>query len=518
MRVFSHITLVTLSTLASYSRGDMCQDFCVQQLGRAGCSKGSWCKNQRDCHSIFWTSADKTAICVFTGSADCKNTHPVLCSEADSGIARRPAEPVLTTPGPTLRVPSGRDDPTTTVAPRQAPVSTTSSTTTSTRPITSMRADPSPGTVAEPVELSLHYNPFEYDPRPRIKVSFLAHGEDLGFSVMFDTGSDVSHILKANGTEAERVQLADAPPSYLPQDDIDSRDEPVTRPAKWGEGYLDVGFVGQVGGERDLHYGNDDAIRAVPVSSAISEVAVLYSGASKFTHEIEIELTKRIDNRHTGIGLFGAGRTSHFARAAGVFAYVGAVQDYQGWALASAGRLFIGETDVAKLNRQCERGTVQFFPLLPMMSRIHWVVAGSMELAGADVALRSDMTFIIDTGATNFYVTSELLAAVKAQLVASGAELISAKPDEYEQYMNCWEYQTLPHINIKLGTGANAVSVIMTPDDYVGYNRVDGTCLLALKDSSASGSNRLIGIKILSKLLTVFDQRNDRIGFCNTRP
>ena len=108
LRFVSGIILATSLNV----RADECGDFCVAQLGRDACSKGSWCKRGHDCHSLFWTSAEKTSICVYGGSGGpCRNTHPVLCREAAAGLG---AQATTAAPEP---VRTSSTTTTTTVAP-----------------------------------------------------------------------------------------------------------------------------------------------------------------------------------------------------------------------------------------------------------------------------------------------------------------------------------------------------------------------------------------------------------------
>ena len=65
---------------------DECQDFCVNELSIAGCTKGSWCDRGR-CHSLFWASESKLSVCVFTGDGKCSNLHPVSCEDAESRLS-----------------------------------------------------------------------------------------------------------------------------------------------------------------------------------------------------------------------------------------------------------------------------------------------------------------------------------------------------------------------------------------------------------------------------------------------
>ena len=66
---------------------ETCAAFCVAQLGKASCPKGSYCKGHHDCHALFWRTPAQTTICVFTGDGACSTAHPVLCRDAELRMA-----------------------------------------------------------------------------------------------------------------------------------------------------------------------------------------------------------------------------------------------------------------------------------------------------------------------------------------------------------------------------------------------------------------------------------------------
>ena len=378
--------------------------------------------------------------------------------------------------------------------------------------IQAVTARASSGHANEHRQLTLHYNSIRIDNRPRIKVSFLQHGQNIGFSLLFDTGSDITHIVRAHGPEDVGDQIR---PGYSLQDGIDSSLEPVNRPASWGEGYLDVGVVSETRGAHRVLFGSDLKMKSVDIIRRIREVAQLYSESTKFVHDIEIDLTTKMTSGLTGIGLFGAGPTSHFVRAAGAFAYVGPPVDYDGAATASAGTLHIlGRDGGEHLNGFCRTDTtIEFFPLAGHDNSSHWIVGGSMESG----PIRHQGLYIVDTGASGVYVTPDILRAIKASLVESGASREPTPPGHKLRYNNCFRYQSLPTIDVTVGTGSSAVTVSLTPEDYILPDLLpDGTCVLNLWDGTV-GRRQLLGIKVLSKLLTVFDQTRNRIGFCHIR-
>ena len=529
------IRSVVISAVAGLAAADMCQDFCIQQLGAAGCSKGSWCKNNHDCHALFYTGADRTSICVFTGVGSCRNTYPVLCGDATARLAppvvtrapvAAPTTPLRATVAPPViptravatvaATTASTAAPTATIRPeptRAAATATIQATTPA--PIqTTMAATTGPAVSQVPsTYLTLHYNPVVYDPRPRINVEFLGSAAEIGYSLMFDTGSDVSHIFQANATAAE---LADQPDSYWPLDDIDHSGDTI-RPAKWLEGYHFVGDLEVTDVARTLRYGVDGAIRPIQTAMQLREMANLFSGSTSFIHEIEIDLTTEVDNRATGIGLFGAGRTSHFAEAVRTFAYVGPAAAYTGMPTEQGGTLVIGERNVRALQHFCldsDRG-FSFAPNKPFVSSIHWTIGGAVGLTGGAM---TNVDWIIDTGAEGVFVTEEVYGQVVSGITSSGAVVEPITPRTYPRIFNCpanWE-EAFPTITLRLGS----LDVTMTPADYVsGPQGPMNICLLRLGTAGVSGraNVRLIGIRTLTKLATIFDRENDRVGFCIAR-
>ena len=162
--------LLILQSFTSY--GDMCNNFCVRELSESECAKGPYCKNNYDCHSLFWTESSPR-ICVFTGSGTCRNVIPVLCSEAESSSS------------------TGLHASATEETTRVAPVVETSNVAAASSGVT----DHTPGTV-----FMVHTSQFEpSDSRPRILARFLGL-DDIARSLLFVTGSAVSKISRAGSS------------------------------------------------------------------------------------------------------------------------------------------------------------------------------------------------------------------------------------------------------------------------------------------------------------------------------
>ena len=359
----------------------------------------------------------------------------------------------------------------------------------------------------------MHYNREVEDVRPRVDVRFLGHDRPVTYSLMFDTGSDITHI------RVEAPAASATTEEFIP----DSTDPELSssymalRPALEGEGYVDVGAGEVVGGGRDLYYGDDASLRAVPVQRRIREMAQIYSAADTFAHELIVDLTSAVDNRHTGVGLLGAGRTSEFAEAVGVFAFHPPTAAYMFGGSPNAGTLIIGERDFLQMERDhCAAGAnLRFTNLRTDVSRTHWVISGNI-VSGLGVA--NAITWVVDTGAGGFYVDQATFDQTVVAIGALGAIVEPYRPRYYTFIRNCGDRLRFPDVFFTLGAGNTATTVRIPATDYV--QQYDATaCLLKLQPSGMTslGGARLLGIGVLSKLFTVFDRESDRLGFCIKR-
>jgi hypothetical protein len=358
----------------------------------------------------------------------------------------------------------------------------------------------------ETTSLSLHYNAFVSDPRPRIKIFFEGFEPKIGFSLIFDTGSESSHIL----LHTDAALFEQTAPSYLA-----FANEPVNRSAWSNEGLrkLDSSH----GNGPVLCYGSPDFCRRIPTYGKSDMNGVIFSGENAFSFGIDVFLTKKIDTDYTGIGLLGAGPTSRFALSAGIFAFLGVEFDQTDLPNRNAGSLFIGERDISTLNRNCLKGhELKFHSMHSDLSRFDWVVGGSVSMKNRDgtETSRNDINWVVDTGAVGIYVTSEMRENLKKAMLDNGAEL--ASDDRWLIYRKCPNVDVLPSLIYHLGTGADAVPVVINPADYLDF--FPNSCILKVySNSSFTKDSKLLGIPVLSKLLTVFDADYARMGFCNSR-
>ncbi len=70
----------------NFAAADMCQQFCLSELNPVMCARGSWCKNNYDCHNLFWNDASRRRICLLGSYPGCTPTYPVLCNEASQAL------------------------------------------------------------------------------------------------------------------------------------------------------------------------------------------------------------------------------------------------------------------------------------------------------------------------------------------------------------------------------------------------------------------------------------------------
>jgi hypothetical protein len=80
---------------------DNCQNLCVAQLGDTLCASCSIRNENGSCHGLFWTSGDRTSICVFPSSG-CVDQFPVSSAEADDRMTAWPPTLSSTTTVPRI--------------------------------------------------------------------------------------------------------------------------------------------------------------------------------------------------------------------------------------------------------------------------------------------------------------------------------------------------------------------------------------------------------------------------------
>jgi hypothetical protein len=477
--------------------GDMCQDLCLRELGVSGCSKGSWCKKEYDCHALFWTDSSRTNICVFDGTGNCRNIFPVLCREATARLTGEQGSTTSTTRTPGV--------PPSTTNRAQAPV------TIPMRPIPSQM-----------IELELHYSPLVIsDCRPRVTVTFPSNrGQRIGFLLLLDSASTDFLI---RGSEGDFNH--DAPAVYQNVNYPYPRRDPVDRPARLNEGYtLDTSRVEFLDRPARLSYGSDDYIHSYAYSGRFFDDVLLFTGANSFTFGAEVYLGANDMSLALADGIMGGSPGSYFGRAAGRYAIMGPQVSF--WRIpllmlgrVSAGKLLIAPSD-QDIQARCP-GEIRYFPLIERLSHA-WFIEGSIGFE-RDATTQYLENFNIDSGAGGMYAPLEMIETIKrefsavAQMSSSGSG--HERLDQYDCRAFIGRPLPLPDIRVTFGRGSETFTVTITPDDYVSRHTLgDGvvTCVVRIREGHNGGlRNRVMGTAVLWKLFTVFDSINHRVGFCN---
>ena len=366
-------------------------------------------------------------------------------------------------------------------------------------------------------EIDLHKSEYPEDPRPRVNVAFLALGEPVMFSLMFDSGSDKSHILNADPPTAVSVSAgagagsAEAPPTTLSPAARKIAERNRRRAAREEAYKYDDASGRQSAGARIITYGTLDDKRNLGVVRRIHEMVELVGSRDKYSHLIEMDLTNATDGKHTGIGLFGAGRSSHFAEAARSFTYRPAT------IAGGAGMILIGERNEAVITQKCEQRSVHWFPTLPAVSAIHWIINGATTVGGVTEPIK----WMVDTGASDVYLPQAAFERINATFYGLGATIVKT-PGEHDKIHNCVGWRTrFPSFDITIGSSSGAaggaLTVTIKPEDYITVVSLDQkTCYHRIKNGEVNNMPgvRLLGIMTLNKLVSVFDREHDRMGFC----
>ena len=462
--------------------GDMCADFCIRQLGPAGCPKGSWCKNNHDCHSLFWTSDERTNICVFTGSSDCLDVRPVLCSEA------------------------------------------TASTSITTRSPVSMRSS-RPVSPATPRRFEFITRTDLFSDRPHLKLTLVRNGQNRGFPVMFDTGSSALILGIGDNSLRSSHRNESAYTDIHPQD-------PVERPVNENEFFCSLESAVHMMVERPhvqpVFFGTDANVWAILTIGSVFDTARIFAGTTIFDFEAETVLGHR-ESFYVDY-ILGASKISQFALSAQIFAYIG---DSAMWNVFHipytsrhrAGVLSIGSSAIEDAERAC--GGLRMIPRSPSHqnllwfqspSIVDWTVSGGVQLGDGPIQ-RFQMS--IDTGASSisFPVTRAMETEITNLLTS---EEFGARPSPLlwrSGFTNCSASTVgrLPPIHYYFWnqtSSAESFNITVPPRLYATVLG-NGTCRLSIQDSvTRNETELLLGPKILTDMSVVFDLGNNRIGLC----
>ena len=475
--------------------GDECQDFCVERLGSEACSKGFYCKNNNDCHNLFWTSEEKGQICVFTGRGDCTNHFPLLCSEATTSTHRRqtvhgaltsPTISALRSGGPTIRAVTNYPPP------NQSRV------------------------VAIELRVSRRGKWFS---RPYVKLTFRNEGRHLGYYAVFDTTSTRSFILaeSAGNDPLYRMNLGGRPGDIQPAFIIHHPGDPISRPARLDEGYNFVPH--RFYGPGTMYY---DGQRVEYLGGIYDTITVFSDQINKFTFE-ELYLDVVRPPGPGPIAALAADRRSFYTSAARIFAVVPSpVHDRYdvNW------RLLIGHNAPYRAQVYCHVNdrNLQWFPTLTIHD-FEWKINGSMWLARD--RSRSDIQSIVMVlntgGTTNRLQLSQLMMDLVIAELESFGPRRTPTVERFPQFDNCTEdslRSAFERLILRIETNYDPDSsqhldplAISLPFD-LEFNSANRTCTL-MWETVRRGPNRVIlGTPFFSSVVTVFDNVQGRIGMC----
>ena len=333
---------------------------------------------------------------------------------------------------------------------------------------------PTPG--AGIVEVGLYR--MTSDGLPRVHVNFLGHSST--HSLLLDTGS-------------RRTLLA-----------VDSQ---LVEPS---------GFVSRDDGSQ-LSVGHDGHSADITILGRVADTVQLMklNGDPAFDYRTEVHLVEPFAGADFRRGLLGAGRTSHFAEAAGTFTYI---PRSAWWSLRGSpmGILRIGDRSEENLRRLCMAGSrLAWIPLDIWTSPDHWIVPGAVSTVGSEWS--HHVLWAIDTGAGGIYVPHELYAELVAAIQDTGSAVSPHNPTEQAEISDCFDYRVrFPSLRFVIGCGTNAVVVDLPPADYID-DYSSGRCRLAVDPMGVEAlpGVRLLGLPFLDRMVTTFDRETDRVGFCH---
>jgi hypothetical protein len=462
--------------------GDMCQDFCTARLGPGACSTGYYCKNDYDCHNLFWTSEEKRQICVLTGHGECTNRFPVLCSEATVALGQ------------------------------------TITTTSQSRPIGAVATNPPPDR-SRVVALELHFGRPTglFRTRPFVKLTFRNEGRNLGYFAVFDTGSLNSYIVAESETSRfNRWSMGgegfDLEPSFIRHNVGDL----ISRPASCQEGYR---FVPPDPGHdflRSMQFGFDYDGRFFECLGLIQDdITVLSdSEATSFTFN-ELNLNVVRPPRVGMAAVLSASKLSNFAHGAGIFAVVpspvsGSI--HLNW------QLLIGPHAPNQAQDYCHANdpNLRWFPTL---GQGDWAINGSMWFERGEHHPRSDIQrieMVLKTGGSNrVSLTPFMMNLVIAELESFGPRRIPTD-ERFPRFTNCTQDLLASGLTLRIEPSTqedrDPIGVSFPLD--LKFNPATRICTLQWEIATLGGPNKVvIGTAFLAKVVTIFDTRN-RIGMC----
>lgn len=321
------------------------------------------------------------------------------------------------------------------------------------------------------IKIRLYYNK-RGSRFPRVYVSFLTTGQGP-FELMLDTGSEKSHLMLF------RLDLKNG---YVPK---------PSSPAKRDSGTIFFGIPGKC--ERGVNY-----------IANLEEPLVMHGENRRLSRPLAVsfKLTTEMDGEEVGVGLLGAGVSSDFAQAVGVFSYIPSLTR------DSPGSLEIGSPDLVSMkNNLCEDAGFFSLPLMLEHSSKHWLVEGSSQV---DNDLVVSDGFVLDTGAVGAMIHVTVFDRLVQSMSSLGATVAGS---HFPIVTNCRDRQRFPLVTFRFGQ----LEIHLTPYDYLDHTAPGKCRMLLSSESLRNGEGKLLGMIFLNKVVTVFNQQDKEITLCKRR-
>ena len=296
------------------------------------------------------------------------------------------------------------------------------------------------------------------DKRVRVLASFRKQGRSTKFSLMFDTGSDTS-FMRMQGKE---------------------------------DGYQDrLGIAKEF--TSNIVFGAQDGQDVMRIVKRVDETISI----DGFSFDVGLGLAETTA-ADIDAGLLGGARGSPFSRAARTFAYLGGL----GW---GAGSLLIGPEHDWKSYCRSSASPI-FVDVYADASDWLWIVEGSAGLSSS--RKRDPVNWILDTGCAGIYVPPSIYEEAVATIAKAGSVVDGGFVS------NCFENIALfPTVLLQVGE----FTIPLTPTEYAtAWPAAPSLCEFHLKSAGLNGLKHtyLIGEPILKKMLTIFKEEEEQMGFC----
>ena len=494
---------------------DICHDFCVEQLGLSACSTAaSYCIDEKTCHGLFWTSAEKAFVCVFTEEhGECTARFPVLCSEATTRL-------------------SGTSE-TTSATPE-----TTHQTSSSLPPIYTTLLESSSLSLAALRErdnvhaLKIYFQSAYTHRIPYVKVSFEKEGRNLGYYGVFDISAYTSYAIVENETFVSQVWTRD-PPGYFYTEPyqrlVTDQRELITRESQIFEGYQISQDFALPRDPRSEQRGRE----SYEVLCSVPERISIFSGPSKpFSFNDPAFKLLRPPGSNFRLAI-GASFISPFATAAGVFAIVPAPLHVENPALDW--QLLIGRQNLsAHPQMYCEtsRQIMRWYNLA-RPSPSTWAIPGYMWLGNSNNDIPRNTGQNVSIMLSSVWlegpmVGQRIMQEVIAKIESLGPRLVvtdnKTTIPSHPLFTNCTRrtnFLTMMQLGLKpvpkedYGDDTVISHRINLIQDMV-FDQTKALCRLKweILPNIQHQNSILVGPSFLKNFVTVFDRDNTQIGLC----